>query len=36
MRDNPFDIAFEQIGMLGPIGVIRLPIKVETKTTKTP
>jgi hypothetical protein len=36
MRDNVFDIAYEQIGMLGPIGVVRLPIASGTKTTKTP
>ena len=33
MREDIFDIAFDQIGLLGPVGVWRpLPI---TKTTKT-
>jgi len=33
MREDIFDIAFDQIGLLGPAGVLRpLPI---TKTTKT-
>lgn len=35
MREDMFDIAFDQIGLLGPAGVLR-PLPPATKTTKTP
>ena len=35
MREDMFDIAFDQIGLLSPFGVMR-PLPPTTKTTKTP
>ncbi len=36
MREDIFDIAYEPIGILYPTGFVRLSLKTETKTTKTP
>jgi hypothetical protein len=36
MREDMFDIAFDQIGLLLPPGVIRVTPLPGTKTTKNP
>jgi hypothetical protein len=36
VREDVFDIAYEQIGILYPTGFVRLSPRAGTKTTKTP
>ena len=35
MGEDIFDIAYEQIGILYPTGLVRVSFKATTKTTKT-